>query len=286
MKLLSRTDRIVVLACLAIHCDAISGEPFSDQTISSTFVSDASSFIEAEQKQGSLAARNYNVATKCFSQPRGSTAEAIPVRDGERKYVENWAERIFVEGLRPLSGHTNGIEWNSRRLSAITTAEGNVEDVSHTSCTYTPTVDQIRRIEIHRVTNEDSIVALVDAPKLFAGSSFSPADVKYKLSKVLNIPKSELQAIDLIMDSGDLKDGTRFTYGHVFDKRLKPKDYENPPRLEKRPPGLPPGVYHKHVDLIPEDKREWYSPMTFWIADGKLCLTVSTIDWKSGDRPM
>jgi hypothetical protein len=119
------------------------------------------------------------------------------------------------------------------------------------------------------------------------------------LGKLLNIPDESLP--NLVVDAYfvEVGDGQAvLTYGKVFDARVatrrmdssvKKAAAENSVFGSPRPLNLPPvdgRTLYSEKPLIPDDKRDWYSPMTFCIANGRLTVDIWTVDWKSGDCPM
>jgi hypothetical protein len=114
------------------------------------------------------------------------------------------------------------------------------------------------------------------------------------LVEVIDFPE-EFRENMQVMSGSVLIDGVAVTYGKVYDLRDKdPLTTESttivpydPMKVRGRSPVRPCGDQKsEYRPLIPTRKRQWYSPMSFSVFDGRLSFMVSTHDWSSGDLPM
>jgi hypothetical protein len=112
-----------------------------------------------------------------------------------------------------------------------------------------------------QATDRDVTIA-INSAKLFpsAGNDLDDTKVVEAICAILNIPQDKIGDLQIERHSAFLGD------------RKIPVCYGK--------------IRCNWNERKPDDKtREWWSYMPFWIAKGKVCVSVSTIDWKKPDRP-
>ena len=103
----------------------------------------------------------------------------------------------------------------------------------------------------------------ITSPSLFVADANALSDLQIRnfTSKILNIPQEKVNKIEVEKQFATLA-GIDLCYGKMrceWDERN-----------------------WGHEDLI---KREWWSYIPFWYIKGKMFVSVSTIEWKRGERP-
>lgn len=204
-------------------------------------------------------------------------------------WLETWFSRVLKESLLPESG-----DWKAKEWSRAPKLLGNSDFLlGH----FASQDKRVARIEFQQeIKSSHHVDITIVSEKLFPNRQFSKEEIRKMFGELLNIPGEVVRNLEVEIEHASVgDDGTVLTYGRVFDMRKKdPAATELDESMTKEIAGGPPlslsdpnaKFIRDYRPLIPYREREWFSPMAFWIAKGRLCLRVSTTDWKSGDRPM
>lgn len=193
-------------------------------------------------------------------------------------FYQKLLSRVLKKSVHPDEGQWNSSEW----LVVPHLRHG--ED--YLLGQFASPNKKVSRIEFQVTKESPASTLTIISEELFPNKKFTKQELRGLLGDLLNIPEDVIPNLELGLQSitvGD--DKTVLTKGRVLDTRHKVPRRHNPPsNVKDLPPPRKGRKVFKYV--IPKKKREWFSPMHFWIAKGRLCVTICTIDWKSGDRPM
>jgi hypothetical protein len=210
-----------------------------------------------------------------------------PHYPGER---EDWFGRVLKKSVQPEKGQWNSKEW-------VIVPQLRWEYPADWLLGHFASQDpRIARIEFQESSSSYNLAITIISAELFPNKEFDASEVRDKLGELLNIPADCLPHLKMDLKHAVVgKDKIMITYGTVFDARYADPlttELAGPPAIEESTAGTPPVTpspareTEKYVPLIPDDKREWFSPMSFCIFKGRLLFRVSTVDWKGGVRPM
>lgn len=209
--------------------------------------------------------------------------------DTELRNIESWFARVLKKEIRPDDN-----QWNSESWRLVSKLRWNRDFLlGH----FASRNKQISRIEFQSPNVRRNLAVTIRSEQLFPNKQFSNREVRAIFSKFVNFPEDYLPKMNMnVMSASVMIGDNAVTYGKIYDARDKDslttertsiKPYiPNSKRASLRPGS--PGVItqSKYRPLIPNKKREWYSPMSFCIFNGRLSFHFSTFDWKSGDLPM
>jgi xanthosine utilization system XapX-like protein len=202
-------------------------------------------------------------------------------------FEEEWFARVLKKSVQPENG-----QWNSKEWLAVPQLRWNSDWlVGH----FKSQDRRIARIEFQQTSRTQFTLTII-SNELFPNRKFDGEEIRDRLGELLDIPKADLPHLEANLRYLTVgEDKTVITYGQVFDARNKdplatdfsdpaekPVDKANSPRVAPKPEIKG----RSYIPLIPESKREWFSPMSLCVFKGRLVIYVYTIDWKSPDRPM
>lgn len=207
------------------------------------------------------------------------------------KHIEGWYARVLTTKVQPEDNQWNSDNWRIGPKYPL--------HRDYLLGSFGSRDKRISQIRCQMRERSRNMALTIHSDQLFPNKNFTGKEVRDLLREVLNFPE-DVQDHMQVMSESVVIDGVAVTYGKAYDARHKnPMTTERVkkyiPRKEEssssgNPAALParPGsqTRSKHIPLIPEKEREWYSPMWFSIFAGRLSVYFSTMDWKSGERPM
>ena len=261
---------------------AATATPNGDHTIDST---------ESALLESALSRPPYATGIAGIWPQREALRKAKPYNLGSHFTGQNseWFGRVLKKSVQPENE-----QWNSKEWLIVPRLRWQSDwIVGH----FTSQDPRVARIEFQQGSSSNLTITII-SPELFPNRKFDAKEIRGKLGDLLNIPADCLPHLEVHLNHltvGD--DPILVTYAKVFDARYRDPlatEPADPPAIResepRRPPPTPssePGLKQlEYRALIPEDKREWFSPMSVCIFKGRLSIHFSTIDWKGDDRPM
>jgi hypothetical protein len=170
---------------------------------------------------------------------------------------EKWLGHILKDDIKP-----KGELWNSDQWVMVPELRFWANDyiLGRFSCAS----DRIQG-DVDFEASDGSITLVFHSPTLFGKTDLDDSGVRQAVVQVLNIPAQFIDELKVERHSAAIGDDkTSICYGKIFWKWDPNKATAWPASKE----------------------REWWSFMPFWIAKDKLCINVSTIDWKNNGMPV
>lgn len=235
----------------------------------------------------------YAVANSGIWPRQEALANAKPAKQDTKAAAgtEEWLGRVVKKSIQPKDG-----QWNKSGWLLVPKLRWNSDYVlGH----FTSQDMKISRIEFQQARS--AITITIRSESLFPNQEYGDKQVRELLGALVNIPEKCLEHIEV--DSATFRTGSDkkqvVTYGKIFDSRNKDPMTNEPtikflatqiPADNKIPTPPTSGNVKPNRQsfkpLIPDKMREWHSPMSFCIFDGRLIVSVSTIDWKNDGVPM
>jgi len=182
---------------------------------------------------------------------RGMQREAIP-----RAYVskiEAWITRVVCAEWKPKDTELIAV------LGIPKLHYNRDYIIGHFPCESCDAPDKSKAVEFQADDRKLDLTLHSASVKVPRTDSWSGCEVLAIVARFLDIPEEKTARIVVQQHAAEV-DGSLVTYG----------------RLQCEWDYLRPG----------DDKqRRWWSDIPFWIMDGRVCVSISTIDWEHGERP-
>lgn len=164
-----------------------------------------------------------------------------------------WLERILADEVKPT-----GVRYGSDQWIMVPDMRWNSDFILGRFASQ----DKHLQGNVEFQASPMQITLAFHADDLFSTDGVSDARVREMVCRVLKIPGEHIDELRVEKQLARLGDnGTKVCYGKILWNWDPTASW-------------------------PADKnREWWSHIPFWIADGKLCVSVTTFDWKQDDRP-